>query len=290
MSSASSAIGHGSTSSHKKVAIEQIINLVKDNNSLGIASIDGVPSTILQEIRRVFRGKVYFKGGKNTLKLLALEKAKRSKKNLKKLQEHIQGSCILVFSNLDPWLMQASITSKKMPAYAKAGQISPKEVFVPSGVTDLAPGPVIGEFSALGISTRVEKGKIAISKNTKVLSEGEAVTEIHASVLARLGIQPFEIGLKMDAVFSDGEIYLGDDLFIDEKETLRSLAEGTQAAYNLAFFCTYPTEATISSLIQLANQKAQGLSLTTNYPTKSTASLLIQRSISQARALAKKIN
>ncbi|MHA2343887.1 MAG: 50S ribosomal protein L10, partial [Candidatus Hodarchaeales archaeon] len=101
----------------------------------------------------------------------------------------------MIFTNTNPFKLQHYLSKNKVPAPAKTGQISTVDVYIPEGLTNLDPGPIISELGSIGLQTRIEKGKIRITKTAKVLSIGDTVSESHAAVLTRLNILPFSVSL-----------------------------------------------------------------------------------------------
>ena len=82
----------------------------------------------------------------------------------------------------------------------------------------MAAGPAIGELQKAGIPASVEGGKIAVKKDTVVVRAGEKISKEVADALAKLGIEPMEIGLDLLAVLDGGTIYKKDILFIPKEK------------------------------------------------------------------------
>ena len=56
---------------------------------------------------------------------------------------------------------------------AKAGERFPVDVTIPAGPTEFGPGPIVGEFNAVGIPAKIDKGKVAIQKDTTFSQRSE---------------------------------------------------------------------------------------------------------------------
>src|SRR3989338_2085586 len=110
----------------------------------------------------------------------------------------------LLLKKENPFSLYKILKKSKSSASAKAGQIAPRDIIVPAGPTPFTPGPVISEFAALGIKAGVEGGKVAVKQDTTACKEGKPINAPLASMLARLGIEPMEIGLNLVAVFENG--------------------------------------------------------------------------------------
>ncbi|NHJ02188.1 MAG: 50S ribosomal protein L10 [Candidatus Heimdallarchaeota archaeon] len=277
----------------KAAQIDEIVQLAQQNSVIGIVSLSGISSKALQGIRSSLRSakeaQASIKVLKNTLKSIALEKISQTtdKKDITQLIPYINGSCAFVFSNTNPFKLQQFLNKNQVPAPARPGQISPVDVFVPEGLTNLDPGPIISELGAIGLQTRIEKGKIRIVKTSKVLSKDETVTESHAAVLARLGIQPFKVGLKLEVALEKGSILDTDILDVNEEKILSDLKSAYMEALSLAVNpqVAYYTEATIPILLQRAISSAKFLALESGYVSKDTIDVLIARATKEAKIL-----
>ncbi|MHA2237815.1 MAG: 50S ribosomal protein L10 [Candidatus Hodarchaeales archaeon] len=281
-----------SSLTRKEAQIETIINLANENSVIGLANLSGISSKAIQGIRASLRSGEFqatLKVAKNTLKLLALQKVKdkATKKVLEEFFSKIDGSCALIFSNANPFALQRFLNKNEVPAPAKTGQISPVDVFIPEGTTNLDPGPIISELGSIGLQTRIDKGKIRITKTSKVLSIGDTVSETHAAVLTRLGIQPFRISLKISHVLENGEVFDGSILEVNEDEMISDLQRAYMNALALAINpdVVYYSEETIPHLLSDASRQALGLSLELNYLTENNLGILLAKSKAQALQL-----
>ena len=276
----------------KKGQIDAIVNLVEQNSVIALANLSGISSKALQGIRSSMRSgevEATIKVAKNTIKTLALKKT--GKKEIAKLIPHVNGSCAIIFTNTNPFNLQKFLNQNQVPAPAKAGQVSPIDVYVSEGLTNLDPGPIIGELGSIGLQTRIEKGKIRISKTAKVLSKNDTVTEAHATVLARLGIQPFKVGLKLQTVLEAGEIIDGRILDVDEDQMISDLQQANLHALILAINpkIAYYTTTSVPFLLKNAISQVMALSLAANYVTVKTVDFLLMKAAKQAELLNSKL-
>lgn len=273
----------------KEAQIDTITKLAEENSVIGITDLSGISSSAIQGIRASLRSgeiKATIKVAKNTLKTVALEKTAKnaSKKDLQKLVSHISGSCALIFTNTNPFKLQLYLNKNKVPAPAKIGQISTVDVYIPEGLTNLDPGPIISELGSIGLQTRIEKGKIRITKTAKVLSIGDTVSESHAAVLTRLNILPFSVSLRLSQVLDNGTIIDGKMLQVDEDKIISDLQKAYMNALALAMDpkVSYYTEETMPLLLDNAIRQSIGLSLELNYPTENNVDLLLAKTKAQA--------
>jgi large subunit ribosomal protein L10 len=200
---------------------------------------------------------------RNTLMIRALEQAK--KKGIKELIEFVRGPVSFIFSNQDPFVLSKFLQENKAAAPAKGGQIAPKDIIVPAMNTGVAPGPFISELAGLKIPSRVKGGVIHITDDTVAVKEGETISNAMAQMLARLGIEPMELQLKLIAAYTDGSVLTADSFEIDLKDILDEFILGHQFAVNLSINAAYPTEETVPMLIAKADVEAKSLTLKIGY-------------------------
>ncbi len=120
-----------------------------------------------------------------------------------------------------------------------------------AGPTSLAPGPDISALSAVGLQPKVEGGKIAIAKDTLFVKPGEAISSEKVSILAKLDITPFEIGLEPIAAFSDGKVYVG--IKIDKKGTLEILLNDYSRSLAFGVSLNFITKETLPFILGKAS-------------------------------------
>jgi large subunit ribosomal protein L10 len=267
----------------KSSEVEAIKEIFKEYKSVGIASLQKVRASQLQELKKSMAGKVYLRVLKNTLIKLAIEEM--SQAELKKLEEYLEGSNVFLFTDLNPFKLALMLERGKVKTTAKSGDIAADDVVIPAGNTGQPPGPVISQLNAVGLPTRIESGSVWVSKDTLVVRKGEVINERLAGVLSKLGIKAVELGISMRAVFDNGIMISGDQLKIDVEATKKSLEASNQEAFALALSINYTTKETIKPLLQQAHQKAVALSLGAAIPTKETIADLIRKANAEMNSL-----
>jgi large subunit ribosomal protein L10 len=255
--------------------VEDIKELLKGYKSIGIASLQKVRAAQLQELKKNLAGEVYMKVLKNTLTKLAIEGMEKG--DLKKLEEHLEGANLFLFTDLNPFKLALRLERGKVKTTAKSGDISAMDVVIPAGSTGQPPGPMISQLNAVGLPTRIESGSVWVSKDTLVVRKGEVIPERLAAVLSKLGIKAVEAGLSMKVVLDEGLIITGDLLKIDVAETRKTVEKSRSDAFALSLSIAYPTPDNIKALLQTAHQKAFALSLNANVPTKETIADLLRK-------------
>ncbi len=263
--------------------VEETKELLKGYKSIGLASLQKVRAAQLQALKKNLAGTVYMKVLKNTLTRLALEGMDND--DLKKLEEHLEGANLFLFTDLNPFKLALLLERGKVKTTAKSGDISAMDVVIPEGSTGQPPGPIISQLNAVGLPTRIESGSVWVSKDTLVVRKGEVISERLAAVLSKLGIKAVEAGLSMKVVLDEGLIITGDLLKIDVEETRRSVEENNREAFALSLSIAYPTPENMTLLLQTAHQKAFALSLNAAVPTKETISDLIRKAHMEMQAL-----
>ncbi len=263
--------------------VEEIKKWFVDYKSIGIASLNKVRATQLQEFKKSLQGQVYMRVMKNTLMKRAIEKL--DNEDIKKIEPLLEGSNILLFTNINPFKLALLLEKGKVKTTAKAGDIAAMDVVVPEGSTGQPPGPIISQLNGVGLPTRIESGSVWVAKDTLVVRKGEEINERLAGVLSKLGIKAVEAGLSMRAAYDGGLIVLEDQLRIDVEATKQTLLQNQSDAFALAMELAYPTAETIQPLLQRAFQRASALSVSAGIITKDTIGDLIRKANAEMTSL-----
>jgi len=267
--------------------VEEIKKLLSQYRVIGIASLEKVRAAQLQELKRKLEKEVVMKVFKNTLVKRAIEELGDPK--LKKLEEYLTGPNIFLFTNMNPFKLSILLEKNKVRAVAKAGDKASFDVVVPAGNTGLSPGPVISQFSTVGIPTRIESGSVWVNKDTLVCRKGEVISLQLANILSKLGIKAVEIGLSLKVVYDDGYIITEEDLTVDLDEIRKSIEEAHSYAFNLSINAAIPMPENMGLLLQKAHQEAYFLAINAAIPTKETIGDLLRKAHAEALALSQKI-
>jgi large subunit ribosomal protein L10 len=267
----------------KSSEVEAIKDILKEYKSVGIASLQKVRASQLQELKKSMSGKVYLRVLKNTLIKIAIDEMNQAE--LRKLEEYLEGSNVFLFTDLNPFKLALLLERGKVKTTAKANDIAAMDVVIPASNTGQPPGPVISQLNAVGLPTKIENGSVWVSKDTLVVRKGEVINERLAGVLSKLGIKAVELGISMRAVFDNGMMITGDQLKVDVAATKRSVESSNQEAFALALSIGYASKDTIKPLLQQAHQKAIALSVGAAIPTKETIADLIRKASSEMTSL-----
>ncbi len=270
---------------YKKDLVEDFARLIKEYPIIGAVNLENLPAPQLNKMRLQLRGMVVLKMGKRRLLKLAIEKAKKDKPGIEKIEQYLKGMPALLFTKENPFKLYKIVQKSKSTAPAKAGQTAPYDIAIPAGPTPFAPGPIIGELGMLGIKTSVEGGKVAVVKDSIVVKEGEEIKPKVAGLLTRFGIEPMEIGLDIVAVYENGTIYKKNVLAIDEKKFMQDLQNAHRWAFNLAVEAGYYTKEVVETIIPKAFNEAKALAREANIMCDLLAEEMVEKAERQALSL-----
>ena len=268
----------------KKEEVNELKGIIDEYDVIGIVDLMNIPAKQLQEMRKSLKGKAVIRMSKINLINLALEDCNADKNNIVDLSEHMEGQVALIATEMNPFKLYKILEKSKTSAPAKAGAIAPDDIVVPEGDTGLTNLAFMGELGQVGIPARPQDGKIFIQKETVVVEAGEEVSKQMAATLARLDINPMEVGMDLKAVYEEGSIYTSDVLAIDEEQTLADVQNAFKNAFNLSVNAAIPTQETTSTIITLAYTRAVNVGVEAAIMTSETSEPII--GLAQAKMLA----
>lgn len=271
----------------KLEVIDEFAGMFERYPVVGVLDIADLPAAQLQQMRQKLRGHAEIVVSKNTLLRLSLERAvERKDPKLRELAEHLRGQSALVFTQMSWFKLNKILRANRMNAPAKPGSRSPKDIVIPAGETDFAPGPVVSELQRVGIKARIQAGKVVVLEDCPILREGDGISVEVTDVLTKFGIQPLELGLKLRAVYEGGLIFSGEVLGMDEKLATEQLQLACISAVNLAINANYPTGVTIGVMIANASAAARNLALNVCLPISEVVPTLLARAHAEMLGLA----
>ncbi len=273
----------------KAKKVEALKGYFSKYNTIAIASLEKVRSSQLQRLRKKLQENANMMVVKNSIISRAVSEI-TEKQGIEKLSEHLIGPNLYLFTNLNPFKLVMLLEKSRVKAAARAGDLAAFDVTVPSGNTGLPPGPIISQFTAVGLRTRIESGSVFVAKDTMVVKEGEPISAQLATLLAKLGIKPVEVGLTLKLVFDDGVILTAEDLSIDIDEFRHSIEQAHQFAFNLSMEAAYPTADNCSMLVKAAHQKAFSLAMSAGVVNADTVEELIRKANMQMQSLSEKLD
>ncbi len=271
----------------KQEVVGELIEKLERYPVVGVLDIADLPAAQFQQMRQKLREQAEIIVSKNTLLKLSLEQAAgRKDPKLQELIDHLRGPTALILARVDPFKLSKILRESKTSAPAKPGSRSPRDIVIPAGETDFAPGPVVGELQRVGIKARIQAGKVVILEDCQLLRAGDEISKEVSDALAKFGIMPLELGLKLRAAYETGMVYSGEILEIDEAKVVVQLREASVSAFNLALNVDYPTSMTISLMIVKASAAAQNLALNVYLPVSQVMPTLLARARAEMQGLA----
>ncbi|MEN2999036.1 MAG: 50S ribosomal protein L10 [Acidilobaceae archaeon] len=270
-------------SKRKLEMAQEIKELYQRHKVMAIADVSKVPTAQLQVIRKKLRDSIEFRVVKKRVALKALEELGV---DASKLGDYVQGTVMLAFSDANPFELYKLITKERIPIEAKPGQKVEKEVVVPAGETPITPGPMLGVLGKLKIPYEVKGGKVHVRKDTVVAKPGDVISPELASILMKLNIKPFEIGVELLAAMDGGVLIPRDSLKIDVEAFKRDLSDAAAEAIRFAVgigFIEVP-EA-LQALLVTAHAEAERLAEEVVVPVPGLIEPAIRRALQEESAL-----
>lgn len=240
----------------KKQKVHELSDDMKSKTVM-VLSIKGLPSAQFQDLKKKLRNTAKIKVAKKSLIDFALDHC--GIKELHKLVPFVEDSAALLFSNQDAFEISAILSENKSPAKAKSGDLAPVDIEIKAGPTELLPGPDISALSGVGLAPKVENGKISIMQDKVLVKEGKPISANVASILGKLDIAPFEVGITPIAAYMNSKIYT--NIKIDKKKTLDTLLEMFSHVLPFAVEVGYVTNETLDFILSKAALHKNALSV-----------------------------
>jgi len=256
--------GEGKKAERKKIYWNRLVSLLDEYHKVLIVAADNVGSNHMQKIRSAMRGKAVLLMGKNTMIRKAIRDHLEKTPSLEGLLPHIKSNIGLVFTNGDLADVRTKLTELKVQASAKAGSISPIEVVVPAGNTNMEPTKT-SFFQALSIPTKINRGTIEIINDIHLLSIGQKVSLSQAALLQMLGIRPFQYGLKVLTVYDTGAVYPAAVLDLTDDDILKKFFKGVNNVAALSLQIGYPTVVSVPHSVMNGYKNLLAISVATEY-------------------------
>jgi large subunit ribosomal protein L10 len=265
----------------KVKAAEKLADRMSKSKVVGLVSVSKIPSSQLQQMRKGLEGKAEIKVAKCSIIKRACDKAK-----MDGLSDHVKGQVGLVFSDTDAFKLSKLMKTTKTTAPAKPGSIAEKDIIIPAGDTPFKPGPIIGDLQKVGIKAKIQGGKIVVTDDSPVVKKGGVISADLANVLARLGIQPVELGLSISAAYDKGMVYTGEILDIDTESTIAKILQAHAQSINLAYKAELYNKETIKLFLNKAFTEGMSLAINTNVVNKDTIEALLAKANMQMQSVA----
>ena len=236
--------------------VGELTELLSSDGIIGIVDVAGVPAQAMLEMRSTLRTGMTLTMAKKSLFRRAWNEAGLPEEQLETMFETAQQPMIVHSKSLNISQLFQQLDQTRTGRPAKAGDIAPEDIVVEQGPTEFAPGPIVGELSAVGIPAKIEKGKVNIIKTVTAVKAGEVIDGDLGLMLDKLDIKPIEIGIILCGVIVDGVVMPPDVLSID---TNALLAQAVANALAVAINAGISNSGTIPLFIANANAHALAL-------------------------------
>ncbi|MGC8682161.1 MAG: 50S ribosomal protein L10 [Candidatus Acidifodinimicrobium sp.] len=272
---------NGSIKKEKKV--KEVVGAIHKYKTLILVELSGFPSSNFEKLKKSLRSKadivftnkiVVYNALKNINEGLS-EKAKKAK------------IPVLILSNLDPFELMRIFFENVDYKKAKAGEVAKEDIMLPSGPTPFPPGPMLSQFSSIGVKTKTEGGKISIVSDTVVVKKGEKISEKVAAILASMDIKPDELILDVQSATSDGIIFGREVLYTKREDYINMVSKTFTEALTLSINAGIINRFSIVPLIKKIYIGVKFLSVDRGIVSKSTINDLLARASLENAALAK---
>jgi large subunit ribosomal protein L10 len=247
-------------SEKKKKILQNLVDLIKKNNTVMILSIDGIPSAQFQKTKKELKEIADITVVKKKVVEKAIQDLIAEKKNIEQLKDSLEKPFAILFSNKDAFEIAAMLNKNKIPSRAKSGQIAPQDIVLEAGPTELVAGPALSELTKLGIKAGVDSGKITIKERKVIAKKGDLITEDIASTLSKLEITPFLLSILPITAYDSKSLNVYQNIQVDPEKVIKELQICSTQALGFAINLGYVTSETIKLLMFKASQEALLLS------------------------------
>lgn len=221
--------------------------------------------------------------GKNTIAKIALniltKKLEKGHENFELQQQYtlkpqlsalvpfIKNKIGFIFSECSYVELKPIIEGEKMPTPAKAGTIAPADVWLREGPTHQDPGK-IGEFQRMNIQVKAVKGSLEITKDIKICTKGDLVTESVSYMCRLLSIIPFEYAMTLKFVYTDGNIIPEEIISMTPQSLLSGIQESVKCLTSISMAVHLPNSLSVPHMVMDAFKKMLHLGLASGYSFK----------------------
>ena len=272
--------------SWKPDRVSELAAILTSDGVLGVVDIGGVPAKNMLSMRDDLRSSLSITMAKKTLMRLAWEQTGRPMEELESLLEGAVQPAIVHSNSMNAFQLYSELEKTKQGRAAKEGEVSPMDIVVEAGPTEFGPGPIVGEFNAVGIPAKIDKGKVAIQKTTTVVNKGEPISADLGIMLSKLDINPIEIGIILTGAIEDGFLFEVDSLDLDTDGLRSDIITATSGAFNLACNIRWFSSQTMPTLLAKASGEATSVAVEAGITNDVTIPLFITRANARALALA----
>lgn len=242
------------------------------------------------DMRNTLRERMSITMAKKSLMRLAWLDAGRPSEDLDTLLEGADQPCVVHSESMNAFEIFNELEKTRQGRPAKEGDMAPCDIVVEEGPTEFGPGPIVGEFNAVGIPAKIDRGKVAIQKTTTVVNQGEEISADLGIMLAKLDINPIEIGLILTGVIENDFMFSASDLDLDLDGFRDNVVTATSRSFNLACNVRWFSSVTTPALISKASTEAMSVAIEAGVINELTASMILSQARNRALSLAGRLD
>ena len=269
----------------KKDRVSELTEIFSSDGVVAVVDVSGVPASNMIDMRNTLRERMSITMAKKSLMRIAWSEAGRPEEEIEALLDGAHQPCVVHSHSMNAFEIFGELEKTRQGRPAKAGERFPDDLTVPAGPTEFGPGPIVGEFNAVGIPAKIDKGKVAIQKDT-TFSQGDEISADLGIMLAKLGINPIEIGLILTGAIEAGHFFQSSDLDLDTDGLRNDIVSATSGAFNLACNVRWFSSTTTPTLISKASSEALSVALEAGVVNDTTAATILSQAQSRALSLA----
>ncbi|HJM13449.1 MAG TPA: 50S ribosomal protein L10 [Candidatus Thalassarchaeaceae archaeon] len=269
----------------KKDKVTELTEIFSGDGVVAVVDVSGVPASNMIDMRNTLRDRMSITMAKKSLMRIAWTAAGRSLDELENILEGASQPCVVHSESMNAFEIFGELEKTRQGRPAKAGERFPEKITIPAGPTEFGPGPIVGEFNAVGIPAKIDKGKVAIQRDT-TFEQGDEISADLGIMLAKLGINPIEIGLILSGAIEEGHIFSSSELDLDTEGLRNDLILATSGSFNLACNVGWFSVVTTPTLISKASGEALSVALEAGIVNDVTASFILSNARSRALSLA----
>ncbi|TBT97237.1 ribosomal protein L10 [Hamiltosporidium tvaerminnensis] len=253
----------------KNYIFNRTYDLFTTYNKFIVVDMSNVTSNQLQKTKMLWPSGTQFLIGKNTTMKKSLSEHLKENKDLEKVIELIKGNVAFVFTNADLKEIKNVIMDNKRFTYAKVGSISQCDVWIEASLTGMGPDKT-SYFQALGIPTKITKGKVEIISKCKALTTGDKVGPSQANLLYILDVKPFTYFMQLKCVYENNEIYDSSLLDITTSDIFNYISQGVSSICALSLGLGIVTKASLPYEIINGYKNLLGISMALEFDIPET--------------------
>lgn len=275
-------------SKEKEENVVYLQSLFEKYPIFAIADLKGLKASQLQVLKKKFKDEIEIHIAKNTIVKRALANLGRKYKDLEAITAYLEGPNAFIFSNKNPFYMYLMFEKNKVASAASPGDTAPSDITVTAGNTGMQPGPILSKFGASKIQTKIQDGTVWIAKDTVVVKKGDAISADLADLMAKLGLKPLLVGIKLRMGY-DGGVINGDVLAINLDEYKANVTAAVHEAFNLSVNAVYPVKETAPLLIAKAYLEAKSVAVKSGTPIPEVMGEVLALAERQGEAVARAV-